>query len=98
MFRLAILALLLTSTAPAWAFERSSVHTRAFQRANPCPSTDARRGSCSGWVIDHVRPLCTGGKDHPENMQWQTVADARAKDIEEWRECRALRRAKMGQA
>jgi hypothetical protein len=31
-------------------------------------------------VIDHVRPLACGGRDEPDNMQWQTRAAARAKD------------------
>jgi hypothetical protein len=31
-------------------------------------------------VIDHVKPLATGGADAPSNMQWQTKADAKAKD------------------
>ncbi len=33
-----------------------------------------------GYVIDHVRPLKRGGADAPSNMQWQSVAAARAKD------------------
>lgn len=33
-----------------------------------------------GYVIDHIIPLKKGGCDCPENMQWQTVADAKAKD------------------
>jgi hypothetical protein len=39
-------------------------------------------------VIDHVNPLCAGGPDHPSNMQWQTVADAKIKDRAERRMCR----------
>jgi hypothetical protein len=31
-------------------------------------------------VIDHVTPLKRGGADDPSNMQWQTTADAKAKD------------------
>jgi hypothetical protein len=31
-------------------------------------------------VVDHVVPLKRGGADRPENMQWQTKADAKAKD------------------
>jgi hypothetical protein len=33
-----------------------------------------------GYVIDHVVPLARGGADAPSNMQWQTIADAKAKD------------------
>ena len=33
-----------------------------------------------GYVIDHVVALCKGGADEPSNMQWQTRADAQAKD------------------
>lgn len=33
-----------------------------------------------GYVIDHITPLKKGGLDIPSNMQWQTIADARAKD------------------
>jgi hypothetical protein len=33
-----------------------------------------------GYVIDHVIPLSIGGRDAASNMQWQTKADAKAKD------------------
>jgi len=33
--------------------------------------------------MDHVIPLCAGGADDPLNLQWQTIADAKAKDREE---------------
>jgi hypothetical protein len=33
--------------------------------------------------------MCAGGYDDPLNMQWQTIAEAKAKDREEARECRA---------
>lgn len=33
-----------------------------------------------GYVIDHIIPLSRGGKDDPSDMQWQTIADAKAKD------------------
>jgi len=33
-----------------------------------------------GYVIDHIVPLKRGGADVPSNMQWQTKAEAKAKD------------------
>jgi hypothetical protein len=33
-----------------------------------------------GWVVDHIVPLCRGGGDVVSNLQWQTAADAKAKD------------------
>jgi 5-methylcytosine-specific restriction endonuclease McrA len=35
-------------------------------------------GACPGYVVDHIVPLKRGGADSPENMQWLTVAEARA--------------------
>src|SRR5262249_39830515 len=51
-----------------------------FQHAHPCPSTGRTSGACPGYVVDHVRPLACGGADAPGNMQWQSTADAKAKD------------------
>jgi hypothetical protein len=31
-------------------------------------------------VVDHIDPLKRGRLDAPSNMQWQNVADAKAKD------------------
>jgi len=33
-----------------------------------------------GYVIDHIVPLKKGGSDSPDNMQWQTVEEAKEKD------------------
>jgi hypothetical protein len=33
-----------------------------------------------GYVVDHVVPLACGGADAPNNMQWQTAAEAKTKD------------------
>jgi 2',3'-cyclic-nucleotide 2'-phosphodiesterase (5'-nucleotidase family) len=30
--------------------------------------------------VDHIVALKHGGADEPENMQWQTVEEAKAKD------------------
>ena len=72
---------------------RSAAAKYQFQKANPCPVTGARRGKCADHVIDHVIPLCAGGEDTPVNMQWQTIREAKRKDIDEARECRALRKS-----
>jgi hypothetical protein len=70
---------------------RSAKAKAAFQRESPCPSTGGRRGSCPGYVIDHVEPLCAGGLDHPANMQWQTIKEAKLKDVEEVKRCKRLK-------
>lgn len=47
-------------------------------------------GHPHGWpghVVDHIKPLACGGADDPSNMQWQTVADAKAKDKVERKGC-----------
>lgn len=59
---------------------RSREVTRAFQRLHPCPANGSRWRKCPGWIKDHIIPLCLGGPDSVDNMQWQTVADAKAKD------------------
>jgi 5-methylcytosine-specific restriction endonuclease McrA len=48
--------------------------------SNPCPATGRTSGACPGYVVDHIVPLKRGGADEPANMQWQTDADAKAKD------------------
>jgi hypothetical protein len=45
-----------------------------------CPSTGATAGACPGYVVDHIVPLKRSGANAPDNMQWQTVQDAKAKD------------------
>lgn len=84
MRRLLIFTLALTLLMPfADAGQKRSRAARAeFVRLNHCPSTGKARGACPGWVVDHVKTLACGGADRSENMQWQTVADAKAKD--EW--------------
>jgi len=60
--------------------KRDPAQHRAFQRAHPCPSTGRKSGACPGYIVDHVKALKRGGADRPSNMQWQTVAEGKAKD------------------
>lgn len=61
-------------------FVRSQSAKDAFRRRNPCPCTGRISGPCPGYVIDHIKALKRGGADRPENMQWQSVTAAKAKD------------------
>ena len=69
---------------------RSAWSRSQFRAATPCPSSGETFGSCPGYVVDHVVPLCACGPDYAPNMQWQTTADARAKDKVERKQCREL--------
>lgn len=63
---------------------------RDFQRLNPCPFNGERRGPCPGYVVDHINPLCAGGADAIENMQWQSKEESDKKDKLERALCRPL--------
>jgi hypothetical protein len=62
--------------------KRDPEQRRKFMHEHPCPggpdAGSTRR--CHGYVVDHLKPLKRGGADRPWNMQWQTTADAKAKD------------------
>jgi hypothetical protein len=60
--------------------KRDPKQREAFMKAHPCPSTGKTSGACPGYVVDHVQALKHGGADSPSNMQWQTKAEAKAKD------------------
>ena len=60
--------------------KRSEKAKDDFKKANPCPANGKGSGACPGYVIDHIKALACGGADSPENMQWQTAAEGKAKD------------------
>jgi hypothetical protein len=79
---------LMTSLSVASANEhRSRAVAREFEREHPCPSTGLPTGACPGYRKDHIVPLACGGPDAVSNLQWQTIADARAKDKWERQAC-----------
>ena len=66
-------------------------HGRLKRSAEAKRSFERRSGHAHGWpghVVDHVVPLACGGADSPSNMQWQTTAEAKAKDRVERQGCR----------
>lgn len=65
---------------------RHAQTVRAFQRATGYPHGRA------GYVVDHIIPLCAGGADAVTNMQWQALADSKAKDRYERGLCAAMRK------
>jgi hypothetical protein len=75
---------------------RSDAVRHAFAKAQPCPSTGKPTLPCPGYIIDHLKPLCAGGLDAVENMQWQTVADAKKKDVFEVEACACMRMHAQG--
>src|ERR1043165_9333406 len=77
--KIAGLYLLCFCTA-AMACDHSRTQYQKFRKTHACPATGKFKGACPGYVVDHIIALCKGGKDVPENMQWQSKADAKAKD------------------
>lgn len=68
--------------------KRSEATKDAFKHLHPCPANGKTAGRCPGYVIDHKVALACGGVDSPFNMQWQTVAEGKAKDKWERKGCR----------
>lgn len=77
---MSVLGLCLTSMVAEACITRSGTQRRLFAKQTACPSTQLHKLPCPGYIIDHTIALCVKGKDHFSNMQWQTIADAKAKD------------------
>ncbi len=83
-----LLAASLLAAGPVEARTKRSQSAKIeFKQQHPCPATGSTKGSCHGYVIDHIKALACGGADRPENMQWQTVAAGKVKDKWERKEC-----------
>lgn len=83
-----LLVVLCVLFAPAEArIKRSQSAKVEFKASHPCPDNGARKGPCKGHIIDHINPLACGGADAPFNMQWQTIAESKAKDKWERKSC-----------
>lgn len=74
--------------------QRSKAVLAEFQKLHPCPVNGKSAGPCPGYIKDHIKPLCAGGADSVENMQWQKVAEAKAKDKSEVQQCSAAKNNK----
>jgi hypothetical protein len=83
----ALLMVLVTITHAEARTKRSQSAKVEFKQQHPCPATGSPKGPCKGYVIDHIVPIACHGADAPSNMQWQTVADAKAKDKWERKGC-----------
>jgi len=89
---LTLAATLIPFCAAASDPQRSSKAEAEFRSANPCPATGLTRGACKGYVIDRIIPPVCGGAEDPANMQWQTIAAAKAKNKWERIGCRPGRK------
>lgn len=77
---------------PDGSIHRSYTEFRHFKEHNPCPDKSQKNGSCKGYVVDHIKPLCDCGADKEFNMQWQDIAEAKIKDKYERQICAVNRK------
>ena len=95
---LTLAAALMPFVAVAADSQRSLKAEVVFRLAHPCPATAQPYGECTGYVIDRIIPHICGGAEDPANMQWQTVAEAQAKDKWELIGCRPERKLVLPQS
>jgi hypothetical protein len=84
------------ATAGGWIVSGdASGRNRRIQRSEAAKRDFERQsGHTGGWpghVVGHIVPLACGGADDPSNMQWQTIADGKAKDRVERQGCSSRR-------
>lgn len=86
---LVLLVLLAAVPCPGAGQHRNPEAKKDFKRAHPCPGGPDRGSTtkCSGYVVDHMCPLACCGLDAPQNMQWETEAEGKAKDKWEAKDC-----------
>lgn len=89
-----VIAAMFICSATEARISRDRAEVRAFRSEHLCPATQAKRGPCPGWQVDHVVALCAGGPDKRENMQWISSEDHRFKTYVDVRECRKARKQK----
>lgn len=75
-----------------------TVHSRSYSRKGRTKRSAAAKDQFlrgtgyphgrKGYIVDHRVPLACGGADAPSNMQWQTKAEAKAKDKTERTGCK----------
>lgn len=87
--KVALIACVATSANAAP--HRSKAVLRAFVSQQACPSTGLHRLPCPGWQMDHIVPLCAGGPDGVENLQWLTREEHKEKTRGDVRYCRSAK-------
>ena len=85
-------ALAMTLAVEARPIPRNRSELAAFKREKPCPANNRTRGPCPGYQVDHPDPICAGGADSRENMQWLTTQEHRWKTRSDVRLCALHRR------
>ena len=84
---IAVIAIALSAGVADARIPRSQAAKNAFVKLNACPATGLHKLPCAGHVIDHIKALACGGADSAKNMQWQTIAEGKAKDKLERKGC-----------
>ncbi|MCL2829395.1 MAG: HNH endonuclease [Betaproteobacteria bacterium] len=93
LFSFQFLVLFFAVSLPADAVQKRSAAAKAeFRRQHPCPATGQKKGKCPGFEIDHIVPLCAGGADRPQNMQWLSKAAHKEKGKKDMQQCRTKRK------